>query len=80
MTVSFVEPDGTTQTVGASSPALTSTPSHDIELRSNAQETSVGIRMSMTSRSDWFVLRRIGLFLKDATYGEFRGKQDHAAS
>ncbi len=80
-TAVFVKPDGTTVTIGASpGPQLTSTPVHDVELRSNAQETSVGIRLQMTSRSDWFILRRIGMFLKDATYGEFRGKQDHTAA
>jgi hypothetical protein len=81
LTANFVKPDGSTVTIGASpGPQLTSTPTHDVELRSNTQETSVGIRLQMNSQSDWMVVRRIGLFLKDATYGEFRGKQDHTAA
>jgi len=75
----FIRPDGSSATKpDGSTPALaqanlTSAPEHDIELGGNQQDTSVGIRFGTFSRGDWFSLRRIGLFFKNATYNFLRG-------
>ena len=74
----YIRPNGATAakpdgSATLDSAALTATPTHDIELGANLQDVCAGVRVEVASASDWFMLNRLAVFIKNATYNFLRG-------
>jgi len=78
LSTSLVNPDASVTAL--QSATLISAPTHDIELGANNYHTSEGVRVNSNTKSAWFSIRRIGVFLKNSTYGFLRGKVDSTSA
>jgi hypothetical protein len=71
----YVSPDGSTVALNAGNfPTMTTSPRNDIEMGGAVSDTYVGVRLLTQGRSNWFALKRFGIFSKPHEGAPFRGK------
>lgn len=67
----FVRPDGTTTAL--SSKTLSSSPLHDVEIRTQQTDTQLGLRIGTYGAGHYFIAKRLSAWLKRAPFSFARG-------
>ena len=71
----WVRPDGTLGNLrGGQYPTLIPSPLYDTELDSNEQASQLGVRISNSARTGWWLMQKIGALIKPAEYAQYRGR------
>ena len=71
LTTTYVRPDASLVTLPGKT--LSSSPLHDIEVRTHRLDTQLGVRIGVTGSNAYFIAKRIAVWVKTSPFSRLRG-------
>jgi hypothetical protein len=68
---SYIRPDSSAITLPTET--LSANPLHDVEIRTHATDTQLGVKVSTNASGSYFIMKRLAVWLKRAPFSSLRG-------